>query len=203
LWSRATTMGKQYTNSPARGHLHAVETAPHEGLTNDLDPFEAVLSENDQQGPLANNLDPMETLLPEYDGQGRPIEYTVALRKVETKKTPWGRSTWWVTFEILDMGPHFGRPLLMFINIPEEQRIARGSTVFSAFAVATGMRPPRYIAQRGPAWFLKECTFAVRVRAVTKDKHQVERARAASYSVVECLVKRIDGVPPALQGRAS
>jgi hypothetical protein len=133
---------------------------------------------------LAEDLD--EILLPEG-------EYHVGF--FSAKRRTWHkRKLWAVTFVITD-GPHVGKRLPMFLNLPEGYRLRRSHHLAAAYVCATGRRPPRDLARRPPSSFLEGCEFLAQIRTVRRDVHGVERPEEASYSKIAYLIRRTAGAP--------
>jgi hypothetical protein len=139
--------------------------------------------------------DPYETLVP-------PGDYLVGFLRNEDKYQFYGRTCWRCSWQILEEGPYSGPTLYSWFNLPAAGAPLRPSHDYSkAFVVATGLRPPKDLAEHRPSWFLGDCQFQARVRTVDKDSNGVKRPDAASYSRLSFLIERVEGLPPYLQRR--
>ncbi len=139
--------------------------------------------------------DPYESLVP-------PGEYIVGFLRNEEKYLFYGRTCWRCRWQILGDGEYSGLFLYNWFNLPEaDAPIRPGHAFYQAYVVATGLRPPKDLAEHRPSWFLGDCQFRAKVRTVGKDPNGVKRPDAASYSRVDFLIKRIEGLPPCLQRR--
>ena len=139
--------------------------------------------------------DPYETLVP-------PGEYIVGFLGGEEKFPYRGRVCWCCRWQILDEGPYSGLTLYNWFNIPKPGAPIRPShALWIAYVVATGLRPPKDLAEHRPSWFLGDCQFRAKVRTVDKDSNGVKRPDAASYSRVAFLIELVEGLPPCLQRR--
>jgi hypothetical protein len=139
--------------------------------------------------------DPYETLVP-------PGEYIVGFLRNEERFPFYGRMCWRCCWQLLDEGPYSGLTLYSWFNLPEADAPIRPShALYQAYVVATGLRPPKDLAEHRPSWFLGDCQFRAMVRTVDRDPNGVKRPEAASYSRVAFLIERVEGVPPCLQKR--
>jgi len=120
----------------------------------------------------------------------------------QAQKKMFGRATWVVRLRILE-GDHAGRLISWWLRaLPHgAKRVARGSSICTSFAAATGLRPPRDLARRRPSYWLADSQYRVSTRQVVRDVHGVARAETASYSVVVAILARVAGVSPALRER--
>jgi hypothetical protein len=152
-----------------------------------------VVAESDGDGEA--KLDPFFTRVPELDDKGLPAKYSVALKKSELK-TGFGRRTWWLTFTILDEGPHHLKLLIMYVHqIPAGNRISRTSTFWKVYVAATGRMPTRHHRAVNPVEFLRGLAFEATVCTVECDSNQVPLPDGAKYSRIDRLVARITGSP--------
>ncbi len=139
--------------------------------------------------------DPYETLVP-------PGTYLVGFLRDEDKYRFYGRMCWRCSWQILDEGPYSGVVVYNWFNIPpSDAPIRPGHGLYQAYVVATGLTPPKDLAEHRPSWFLGDCQFRAKVRTVDKDPHGVKRPDTANYSRVAFLIERIEGLPPCLRRR--
>ncbi len=139
--------------------------------------------------------DPYETLVPSG-------EYVVGFLRGEEKYRYYGRMCWRCSWQILSEGPHSGLVLYSWFNVPPPGApITHSHGLYQAYVVATGLRPPKDLAEHRPSWFLGDCQFQAEIRTVDRDSNRVKRPNAASYSRVAFLIKRIEGLPPCLRKR--
>jgi hypothetical protein len=141
--------------------------------------------------------DALATLLPEH------AEVVVGLIG-EARRVAFHRSVWLLRFRIVEAEhvEHVGRVIAWWLRALEKHKsVSRASAIATSFVAATGLRPPRDLARRRPSWWLTDAHYRVRTRQVRRDVHKVARAEAASYSVVDCVLERVGGAPPALQER--
>ena len=138
--------------------------------------------------------DPYETLVP-------PGEYLVGFLRDEEKYRYYGRMCWRCSWQILNEGPYSGLVAYNWFNIPPSNAIRPSHGLWRAYVVATGLKPPKDLAEHRPRWFLGDSQFQARIRTVDKDSNGVKRPDAASYSRIDFLIKRVEGLPPCLQGR--
>jgi len=139
--------------------------------------------------------DPYETLVV-------PGEYVVGFLRDEKNCRYYGRTSWRCAWQILDEGPFSGLVLYNWFNIPQPDAPLRpGHALWQAYVVATGLRPPKDLAEHRPSWFLGDCQFRAKVRTVDKDPNGVKRPDTASYSRVAFLIERTEGLPPCIQRR--
>jgi hypothetical protein len=138
--------------------------------------------------------DPYLTLVPpgEY-----PVGFVRADQFMMFKKPRWAN-----TMQIVEDGPHFGKPIYFFLAAmePGKKRSPR-TTLFNTYAIATGRRPPKNLAQIHPEKFLAGCQFMARVITSTKDSTGTVLPEAVWYSKVKCLTRLLAGVPPILGDR--
>jgi len=152
------------------------------------------------EDPATGNCDPMETLLPESEN-GRPATYEVGFLREDLRRFR-DRSVWWVTFSVVEQGPHFGKRILWFMNkLRPGHRPPPSSAVARAFIAATGLRVPKDLGLARPSSFLSGCALLARVKTVRRDIDGVERPEGASYSVIKCFESRTAGA--AGRGRRS
>jgi hypothetical protein len=119
----------------------------------------------------------------------------------DTRRKMFHREVWTVRFRILD-GEHAGRALSWWLRALDPGRgLARASAIAMAYVAATGLRPPRDLARRRPGYFLRDAHFRVSTRVVNRNARGQERPAAASYSVVDQILERVAGCPPALRER--
>jgi len=139
--------------------------------------------------------DALATLLPEG------AEVSVAYHD-EQRRNMYHRIVWLVRMRIVD-GEHEGRLIAWWMRALDtsHRRVSRGSVVATSYVAATGLRPPRDLARRRPSYWLADAIYRVRTRLVTRDTHGIDRPVSASYSVVEAIVQREAGYPPALRER--
>ncbi len=149
-------------------------------------------------GQSLADADPYETLVP-------PGEYLVGFLRDEDKYRYYGRWCWRCSWQILDEGPSTDLVVYGWFNIPpSDAPITRSHALWQAYVVATrGLTPPKDLAEHRPRWFLGDCQFRAKVRTVDKDSNRVKRPYEASYSRVDFLIERVEGLPPCLQRRGS
>jgi hypothetical protein len=139
---------------------------------------------------MSDELDPPEELCEVLVPEG---DYHVGFLR-EARRIWFKRRLWVITFVITE-GPHVGKPLPMFLNVPEGYRVRRSHHLAAAYMCATCRRPPRDLARRAPSSFLEGCEFLAKVMTVRRDVHGVEVAEEASYSRVAYLIRRTAGAP--------
>ena len=132
-----------------------------------------------------------------------PGEYTLAFAGETRFFHPiWKRTVWHISMKIMDEGEHFGKIIPYYLNaIPKGKRPTSGWYITSAFLIATETRPPKDLWRRHPQSFMEGCAFLARVKTAKRDSHGVELPEAGHKSKVECLVKRVAGIPPCLGGK--
>jgi hypothetical protein len=141
------------------------------------------------------NGDALETILPDRS------EAIVALLD-EDCRTAFHRRVWLVRFRIVE-GEKAGALISWWLRALDKGKgVSRASAIATSFVASTGLRPPRDLARRRPSWWLADSLFRVRTRQVRRDIHKVARPEEASYSVVEAILERLEGSPPALQERS-
>lgn len=120
----------------------------------------------------------------------------------ESRRIMFRRDTWIVRFRIVE-GDASGRLIAWWLRVLDKRRrqVPRGAAMTTSFVAATGLRPPRDLARRRPSWWLADTQYRVRTRRVLSDVHGVERSADASYSVIEAILARVQGSPPALRER--
>lgn len=138
--------------------------------------------------------DALATLLPA--GAQVVVAYVNARRQKMFK-----REVWVVRLRIME-GESEGRMVSWWMRaLPAGRPVARGTAIATSYVAATGLRPPRDLWRKKPSYWLSDARFCVRTRQVRKDTHGVERPESASYSVVEAILGRMAGAPPALRER--
>ena len=107
--------------------------------------------------------DPYRTRVP--DGQ-----YRVVFVKCE-KGVAYGMPRWFVWFRIIEEGPHFGKLIVRFYNVPRGSFLPRSHNLNIDFMSLTGRRTPRNLK---PEMMLKGCEVLAEVVTV---KHQTRGSR--------------------------
>ena len=146
--------------------------------------------------------EPRSTEEPENDASWTfvpPGEYEVAFVSEERARV-WNRQVWFVKMRIVTLGEHLGSLLLYPLNaLPKGKRPTTGHYICSAFLIATERRPPKNLWRLRPSSFLSECVFSARIRTIEKDSKGVVLPPAGHHSRVDCLLKRLSGLPPHLR----
>lgn len=119
----------------------------------------------------------------------------------EERGSAFGRGVLFVRFRIID-GPHTGRELIRFYNVPRGGYLARSSGLYRDFLAVLGRRPPS--DGFPPSWAFGECVLAARVVTVADRPgpggKRVPMDESERYSKIDALVSLVSGSSPALRG---
>lgn len=129
-----------------------------------------------------------------------PGVYTVVFVS-EERGSAYGRGVLFVRFRIID-GPHSGRELIRFYNVPRRRYLARSSGLYRDFLAVLGRRPPS--GGFAPSWAFAECVLSAHVATVCDRPgpggKRTPMAESEHYSKVDSLVSLVSGCSPALRG---
>ena len=132
--------------------------------------------------------DPYQTKVP--DGQ-----YRVAYLGCE-QGSLYGHRRIFAWLQINEEGPHHGKPILRFYNVPKREWTPRSHNLYIDYSTLTGLRPPTRFS---PDDFLKGTEVlaeVVTVRGRIQGRKRVELPEALHYSKIERLLKYTAGSPP-------